>query len=103
MGSKHGAEGMTSDSFLNHQGHYGGKIASKPSQSGLHEDDVLSPKIVQRSEHSKFKALVSTRNHCGTPDIEEKGVSTMMAQVFTSVCQYVIAFLLKVFRFKLNG
>lgn len=80
MGSKHGVDGMITDSFLNHHGHYGGKIANKQSLSGLYEDDGLSPKIVQRSEHSKFKASISARNHCVAPEMEEKRISVMVTQ-----------------------
>lgn len=103
MGSKHGFDGMITDSFLNHHGHYGGKIANKQSLSGLHEDDGLSPKTVQRSEHSKFKASISARNHCVAPEMEEKRISVMVTQVFTFVCQYEITLLLKVLSFKFFG
>lgn len=83
--SKHGVEGMASDSFLNHHGHYGGKIASKQALSRAHEDDDVSPEILQRSEYLKFKPSISPQNYCEAPDMEERGISTMMTQVFISL------------------
>ncbi|PON75765.1 Octamer-binding transcription factor [Parasponia andersonii] len=103
--SKHGVEGMASDSFLNHHGHYGGKLASRQALSSAqedddvnhhghyggkiarrqalssaHEDDEISPEIVQRSEYLKFKPSRSTQNYFEAPDVEERGISTMIAQ-----------------------
>ncbi|XP_060963366.1 homeobox-DDT domain protein RLT1-like [Cannabis sativa] len=75
--SKHGVEGMSSDSFHNRLSHHSGKVPSKQAFSRVHDDDV-SPEIVQRSEY--FKPAVSARNYCEAPDMEERGISTMMAQ-----------------------
>ena len=82
VGSKHGVEGMAYDSFVNHHGHSGGKIASKQTVSWLNEEEDLSPNIVQRSSYSKFKPPVSARNHFEAPDMEERRISVMMTQVF---------------------
>ena len=83
--SKHRVEGMSSDSFLNQHSRYGGKIASKQALSHAHEDDDVSPEIEQRSEYLKFKPSISTQNYCEEPDMEERGISTMTAQVFISL------------------
>ncbi|XP_062082307.1 uncharacterized protein LOC133788735 [Humulus lupulus] len=79
-GSKHGVEGMSSDSFHNRLSHYSGKVASKQTFSRVHEDDDVSPEIMQRSEYLKFKPSVSARNYCEAPDMDERGLSTIMAQ-----------------------
>lgn len=74
MSSKHGVEGLTSCQ-------YGGKIASEQTVPWLHEDDNLSPKIVERSQFSRLNPSISKRYQHEMFDMEDRGLSKMKAKV----------------------
>lgn len=85
VSSKRGVERVTS-------GQYGGKIASEQTVPWLDEDINLSPKIVPRSEFSKFKPSISKRYRHEMFDMEDRGLSKTKAKVglllYTSQIMY---------------
>ncbi|XP_015870829.2 homeobox-DDT domain protein RLT1 [Ziziphus jujuba] len=80
MSSKHGVEGMISDSALKHHGQYSGKISREQSVPWLDEDNNTSPKILQRSEYSKLKPSVSKRYGHEMFDMKDRRQSKIMAK-----------------------
>lgn len=82
MSTKHGVEGMRSDSTSNHSDHYEEKLAVKQKEMKLHGYDYINPnpKNIQRSEHVKSKPSSSIRNSRVPMDTEERGLSARMAK-----------------------
>ncbi|RDX86693.1 Homeobox-DDT domain protein RLT1, partial [Mucuna pruriens] len=80
MSTKHGVEGMRSDSASNHSDHYEEKLAVKQKDLMLHGYDNINPKNIQRSEHVKSKPSSSIRNSRVPMDTEERGLSARMAK-----------------------
>ncbi|KAK7300235.1 hypothetical protein RJT34_11075 [Clitoria ternatea] len=80
MSTKHGVEGMRSDSASNHSDHYEEKLAAKQKDLLLHGYDNINPKKIQRSEHVKSKPSNSIRNSRVSMDAEERGLSARMAK-----------------------
>ncbi|XP_061342825.1 homeobox-DDT domain protein RLT1-like isoform X2 [Gastrolobium bilobum] len=80
MGTKHGVEGMRSDSASNHSDHYEENLAVKQTELLLHGYDNINPRNVQRSEHVKSKPLNSNRNSRVSVDTAERGLSTRMSK-----------------------
>lgn len=81
MGTKHGVEGMRSDSASNHSDHYEENIAAKQTDFLRHGYDNIIPKNVQRNEHVKSKPSNSIRNSRVSVDTEERGLPSRMAKV----------------------
>ncbi|KAG4382215.1 hypothetical protein GLYMA_14G034300v4 [Glycine max] len=80
MSTKHGVEGMRSDSASNHSDHYEEKLAVKQKGLMLHGYDNINLKNMQRSEHVKSKPSSSIRNSRVPMDTEERGLSARMAK-----------------------
>lgn len=82
MRSKHGIEGKRLNSVSNRHVHpYGRKITSEQTDSWLHEDDDIRPKIVQRKEYLKSKPSNLILNHSVSYDDEGRGQLRNMAKV----------------------
>ena len=81
MSTKHGVEGMRSDSASNHSDHYEEKLTVKQKTLMLHGYDNINPKNIQRSEHVKSKPSSSIHNSRVPMDTEERGLSARMAKV----------------------
>ncbi|KAG5053270.1 hypothetical protein JHK87_005468 [Glycine soja] len=80
MSTKHGVEGMRSDSASNHSDHYEEKLTVKQKTLMLHGYDNINPKNIQRSEHVKSKPSSSIHNSRVPMDTEERGLSARMAK-----------------------
>lgn len=81
VGTKHGFEGMKSDSASNHSDHYEGNLAVNPTDSLLHGYDNINMKNVQRGEYIRSKPSNPIRNPCVSVDIEDRDLSTRMVKV----------------------
>ncbi|KAJ1388031.1 Homeobox-like domain superfamily [Sesbania bispinosa] len=80
MGTKHGVEGMRSDSASNHSDHYEENLAVKQKDFLPHGNDNINQKNVQRSEHVKYKPSNSIRNPRVSVDTEERGLSNRITK-----------------------
>ncbi|BAT80855.1 hypothetical protein LR48_Vigan07g034000 [Vigna angularis] len=80
MSTKHGVEGMRSDSASNHSDHFEEKLAVKTKDLVLHGYDKINPKRIQKSGHVKSKPSSSIRNSRVPIDTEERGLSARMAK-----------------------
>lgn len=81
LGSKHGLEGMRSDSASNHSDHYEENLAVKQTDLLRLGYGNINLKNVQRSEHVKSKPSNSIRHSRIPVDTEERGLSTRVAKV----------------------
>ncbi|XP_027330731.1 homeobox-DDT domain protein RLT1 isoform X2 [Abrus precatorius] len=80
MSTKHGVEGMRSDSASNHSDHYEEKLAVKQTDLLRHGYDNIKPKNIQRREHVKSKPSSSIRNSRVSMDTEERGLSARITK-----------------------
>ncbi|XVF19410.1 hypothetical protein REPUB_Repub11eG0108000 [Reevesia pubescens] len=78
MSSKLAVERMGSDSFSNHPGHYGGKIANEQEKSWLHEDDNHTCNAPKNENLSKTSNLI---RGCSESLGTERGPSARMGKV----------------------
>lgn len=87
MGTKHGSEGMRSNSASNPCDHYEGvNLAIKQTDSLLHGYDNSNLKNVQRSEYVKSKPPTSIHKSQIYLDTEERGLKKMVAKVHEYIC-----------------
>ncbi|KAJ7960563.1 Homeobox-DDT domain protein RLT1 [Quillaja saponaria] len=79
LSSKHGAEGMRSDSASIHAGLYGGKTSIEHMEEPpFHGYDNFNPKTVLSSEYLKNKSSNVMLKHHDSVDTDRRGLSTRM-------------------------